>query len=192
MDLEKYYLSEWVIGSRTRQKLNWRLALRAKRGVRSFRSGTSRTASTTSSARSRSGTRTAVEAAVRASEWKDPYYVDADHIDVETVDRFLDPCDFFTLDVAYAIGHPAGDGAAEALLRPASGVDWLQSEISGIEPAAHRAGEDALRTAAKYSVCRDRGRAKMYRGSRRPKGTGTSSPKFHGRNRRAQTPPNCC
>ncbi|HLX46097.1 MAG TPA: hypothetical protein VKR43_21780, partial [Bryobacteraceae bacterium] len=63
-----------------------------------------------------SGTRAAVDAAIRALEWKQPYYVDADHIDVNTVDRFLEPCDFFTLDVAYAIGRPAAPGAAEALL----------------------------------------------------------------------------
>jgi len=33
--------------------------------------------------------------------------VDADHITLKTVDRFLEPCDFFTLDVADEIGKPA-------------------------------------------------------------------------------------
>jgi hypothetical protein len=36
-----------------------------------------------------------------------PYFLDADHINLKTVARFLDPCDFFTLDVAEMIGKPA-------------------------------------------------------------------------------------
>ena len=36
-----------------------------------------------------------------------PYFLDADHINLKTVKRFLDPCDFFTLDVADLIGQPA-------------------------------------------------------------------------------------
>ena len=39
--------------------------------------------------------------------WKKAYHVDADHIGLETVERFLDPSDFFTLDVADSIGQPA-------------------------------------------------------------------------------------
>ena len=61
-------------------------------------------------------TRKAVDAAVRELDWKHSYYVDADHIDLKTVDRFLDPCDFFTIDVASSIGRPPEVGAAEALL----------------------------------------------------------------------------
>jgi hypothetical protein len=39
--------------------------------------------------------------------WTKPYFVDADHINLKTVQRFLDPSDFFTLDVADLIGQPA-------------------------------------------------------------------------------------
>src|SRR5271163_1969475 len=96
-----------------------------------------------------SGTRAAVEVAVRALDWKEPYYVDADHIGVSTVERFLEPCDFFTLDVAYAIGHPAGPGAAESLLnRHPELVGRI--EIPGIDQPLTVSKEDALRTAAKY------------------------------------------
>jgi tagaturonate epimerase len=51
------------------------------------------------------------DAAVRALGWKLPYFCDADHINSETVGRFLAPCDFFTFDVADFIGHaaPAAD-----------------------------------------------------------------------------------
>jgi tagaturonate epimerase len=51
--------------------------------------------------------------AVRASRWSAPYFVDADHISLKTVDGFLDPCDFFTLDVADWIGVDAGTDAVD-------------------------------------------------------------------------------
>lgn len=37
-----------------------------------------------------------------------PYFVDADHINLDTVDRFIGPSDFFTIDVASYIGKKAG------------------------------------------------------------------------------------
>jgi len=54
-----------------------------------------------------SSTRAAADAAVRELGWHKPYFLDADHINLKTVQRFLDPCDFFTLDVADLIGQPA-------------------------------------------------------------------------------------
>ena len=51
--------------------------------------------------------RAAADAAVRQSGWKQPYHVDADHINLDTVDRFIDASDFYTLDVAAAIGQAA-------------------------------------------------------------------------------------
>ena len=52
-------------------------------------------------------TRRAAQLAVETSEWPLPYFLDADHIGLETVDRFIEPCDFFTIDVAEKIGAPA-------------------------------------------------------------------------------------
>ncbi len=57
-----------------------------------------------------SAVRTAADAAVAALGWTGPHHVDADHINLETVDRFLEPSDFFTIDVADAIGKPATAG----------------------------------------------------------------------------------
>jgi tagaturonate epimerase len=51
--------------------------------------------------------RAAADAAVAALGWTKPYYVDADHIGLATVDRFLPHADFYTIDVADAIGNPA-------------------------------------------------------------------------------------
>jgi len=54
-----------------------------------------------------SQTRSAADAAVKELGWKHPYFLDADHINLKTVERFIAPCDFFTLDVADEIGKPA-------------------------------------------------------------------------------------
>ena len=54
-----------------------------------------------------SATKAAADAAVRALGWTKPYFLDADHINLTTVHRFLEPCDFFTLDVADLIGKAA-------------------------------------------------------------------------------------
>ena len=52
-------------------------------------------------------TRRAADAAVQALHWEKPYFCDADHITSQTVSRFLPSCDFYTIDVAEAIGKPA-------------------------------------------------------------------------------------
>src|SRR5437762_189389 len=43
--------------------------------------------------------RTEADEAVKSLGWKGPYFVDADHIGLKTVDAFLAPSDFFTIDV---------------------------------------------------------------------------------------------
>ena len=45
--------------------------------------------------------------AVKALNWSQNYYVDADHIGLETVDDFIDHSNFFTIDVAHFIAQPA-------------------------------------------------------------------------------------
>src|SRR5665213_2680883 len=61
-------------------------------------------------------TRAAADAAVKELGWTKPYFLDADHINLKTVERFLDPCDFFTLDVADLIGQQAKPEAVEEFL----------------------------------------------------------------------------
>lgn len=51
--------------------------------------------------------RVEADGAVKALAWTGPYFVDADHIGLKTVDRFLGGSDFFTLDVADFTGKPA-------------------------------------------------------------------------------------
>jgi hypothetical protein len=53
--------------------------------------------------------RTEADEAVKALRWNDSYYVDADHINLDNVDMFIDSSDFFTIDVADLIGQPADE-----------------------------------------------------------------------------------
>ncbi len=62
------------------------------------------------------GVRAAADAAVRQSGWNRPYHVDADHINLGTVDRFIDASDFYTLDVASAIGQAAETDRVNAFI----------------------------------------------------------------------------
>ncbi len=61
--------------------------------------------------------RDAALAAVQSLGWKRPWHVDADHIRLETVDRFLSPSDFFTIDVAESIGVAASDSDVQAFIK---------------------------------------------------------------------------
>src|SRR3712207_2655739 len=56
------------------------------------------------------------DAAVKALGWTGPYFVDADHIGLKTVDKFIGPSDFFTIDVADFIGKPAHDEEIEGFI----------------------------------------------------------------------------
>ena len=49
-------------------------------------------------------TRREADAAVKALGYTEAYFCDADHINLSNVDKFIDACDFFTIDVADYIG----------------------------------------------------------------------------------------
>ncbi|MBZ5624849.1 MAG: tagaturonate epimerase family protein [Acidobacteriia bacterium] len=94
-------------------------------------------------------TRAAADAAVRELGWTHSYYVDADHINLDTVDRFLAASDFYTLDVADAIGHPPDAGAAESFVhRHPELVGRI--EIQGIPEPLQVTAEQTCSAARKY------------------------------------------
>jgi tagaturonate epimerase len=66
------------------------------------------------------GTRLEADLAVRSLGWKDAYRVDADHINLTNVDRFIEYCDFFTLDVAMYIGKESTVEAISAFKKSCS------------------------------------------------------------------------
>ena len=63
-----------------------------------------------------SSLRAEADAAVKALGWKKSYHVDADHIRLETVDRFIPHSDFYTIDVADSIGKPADAASLKAFV----------------------------------------------------------------------------
>jgi len=97
-----------------------------------------------------SSVRAAAAAAVAERGWKKPWHVDADHINLGTVDRFLAPSDFYTLDVAHFIGQPAGAADIEAFLaRYPELIGKLN--VPGIGPLS-TTRESVAQVAAKYLV----------------------------------------
>ncbi len=71
--------------------------------------------------------RVEADQAVEALSWDGSYYVDADHIGMQTVDLFMDSSDFFTIDVADAIGQAAQEDDLKAF------VDRNQRYIGTLE-----------------------------------------------------------
>ena len=61
----------------------------------------------------------AAQQAVDTLGWQHGWHVDADHIGIDTVDRYLQCSDFFTIDVADFIGKDAPVTVVEDFLRAA-------------------------------------------------------------------------
>jgi hypothetical protein len=57
------------------------------------------------------------DTAASAEGWTAGYFVDADHINLRNVETFIGASDFFTLDVADAIGKTATDNAVAAFVK---------------------------------------------------------------------------
>src|SRR2546423_1922826 len=115
--------------------------------------------------------RAAADAAVGELGWKRPYHVDADHIRLDTVDRFLAPSDFFTIDVADSIGQPADPAAVKAF---ADRHPELAGKLTlpGIPEPFTTTRADVERVAGKYlKAVQDAGA--IYRKIAAAKGAGT-------------------
>jgi tagaturonate epimerase len=123
-----------------------------------------------------SSVRAAADAAVTSLGWKLPYFCDADHINLSTVDRFLPACDFYTIDVADCIGKLADEQSINRFVRS-------HPELNGRLPA--RPGSDAIdmtpqlvrSTAAKFLVAIQKA-GKVYRYIEERKGKGSFIPEI--------------
>ncbi|MBI5010592.1 MAG: hypothetical protein HZB98_13305, partial [Bacteroidia bacterium] len=60
--------------------------------------------------------RTEADTVTKKAGYKKAYFVDADHINLDTVDKFIESSDFFTIDVASYIGLTAGKEEIEEFL----------------------------------------------------------------------------
>jgi tagaturonate epimerase len=81
--------------------------------------------------------------------FKNPYFVDADHINLDTVDRFIYCSDFFTIDVASYIGKKAEEKEIAEFL---SGVEKYTGElkITGTKFAFKTSESQIRQIAEKY------------------------------------------
>ena len=61
-------------------------------------------------------TRREADEAVKALGYDRPYFVDADHINMNNVDKFIEASDFFTIDVADYIGKAADKDSTKAFV----------------------------------------------------------------------------
>ena len=91
----------------------------------------------------------AAAAAVEKLGWQKPWHVDADHIRLETVDRYLSHADFFTIDVADSIGKAVADEAIKAFA--GRHPEWVGDlKIPGVPDALQITRDDVERVARKY------------------------------------------
>lgn len=95
------------------------------------------------------GTRKEADAAVEALGWNGQYLVDADHINLGNVDRFIAVSDFFTLDVAMYINKPAPEESVVAF-KQACAVFGNEVQIPGIADPIIITGELLDTVASKY------------------------------------------
>lgn len=93
--------------------------------------------------------RTAAAAAVQQLGWQKPWHVDADHIRLETVDRFIPHSDFYTIDVADSIGKPAAPDAVTAFVNRHPELAG-EVEIPGVQPLARITRDEVERVARTF------------------------------------------
>jgi tagaturonate epimerase len=94
-------------------------------------------------------TRQEADKAVKALAYAGPYYVDADHINLDNCDTFLQASNFFTVDVAEAIGQSCEQAALDAFIGQAS--HFLgELEIPGIEASLRVTAEMLEAIARKF------------------------------------------
>ena len=116
------------------------------------------------------GTRAAADAAVKALDWKRPYHLDADHIRLETVDRFLPYADFYTIDVADWVAKPAAPAAVQVFLARHAELGGKLT-VPGIERSFQISRAELERLAGKYLLAVQEA-GKIYRHIEQAKGKG--------------------
>ncbi|MDR0757765.1 MAG: tagaturonate epimerase family protein [Tannerella sp.] len=114
-----------------------------------------------------SGTRQEADSAVSALGYKGAYFVDADHINLANVDRFIGVSDFFTIDVADYIGREASPTDIDAFVA-ANRKYTGRLQIPGIAP--FDVSEEALRRIAGRFLLAVQEAGRIYRHIENAKG----------------------
>jgi hypothetical protein len=121
-----------------------------------------------------SSVRTAADAAVRALNWRLPYFLDADHITLESVGRFIAPCDFYTIDVADFIGLPANAADIDEFVRRRASLAG-RIELPGIAEPFEITSDHIRQTAQKF-LAAVKAAGQVYRTILAAKGEGNFIP----------------
>jgi hypothetical protein len=110
------------------------------------------------------------DAAVRALSWAGPYFVDADHIGLKTVDGFIEASDYFTIDVADFTGKSAEAASVDAFVSR-FGRYAGRLEVPGIERPLEVSADRIRAIAGKYLLAAQEA-GKIYRHVEAKKGKG--------------------
>jgi hypothetical protein len=102
--------------------------------------------------------------------FKKPYFVDADHINLDTVDKFIGSSDFFTVDVASYIGKRTDDSDISAFIDTA-GKYTGRLDVPGIKKAVKCSGKQLADIAEKYLFAAKKA-GEIYRKIEKSKGAG--------------------
>ncbi len=116
------------------------------------------------------------DAAVKALGWKGSYYVDADHIGLATVERFIASSDFYTIDVADYIGRAAGERQTAGFISDMAAHRGAL-RIPGVEGTFAVTDELLLDVANKYLYAIEEA-GKVYRLIESKKGKGKFIPEI--------------
>ncbi|MBK8882409.1 MAG: hypothetical protein IPN67_08505 [Bacteroidales bacterium] len=96
-----------------------------------------------------SDVRTEADHATKKAGFLKEYFVDADHINFDTVDRFIDSSDFFTIDVASYIGSKADDNEIKEFLSGALKYEG-ELKIPGIARSFNISKQQIINITEKY------------------------------------------
>jgi hypothetical protein len=118
--------------------------------------------------------RQAADDAVKALDWKLPYFCDADHITLGTVGRFLASCDFYTIDVADFIGRTTENSEIDAFVNRHTEL-LGRIQLEGIDEAFEIKPENLRQTARKF-LAAVKVAGEVYRNIENAKGAGAFIP----------------
>lgn len=115
-------------------------------------------------------TRREADEAVQRLKWEKPYFVDADHINLSTVDRFMGYADFYTLDVAAFIGTKPDFSDTDQFAKSCEKLGG-NADIPGL-PEPVKVTDDLIRSVSGKYLVAIKEAGKIYRHICNAKGAG--------------------
>ena len=120
--------------------------------------------------------RQAADQAVATLGWTLPYFCDADHITLATVNRYLVACDFYTIDVADFIAQPAPPEEIENFVRRHPEL-LGRIRLEGIDQTFEITADSLRQTATKF-LAAVRKAGEVYRAIEAARGKGAFVPEI--------------